>query len=199
MASIRSSVWFPLGVSQLKKGQTNVLLYVLTKHLGTKNSQVIRQCCTLQCAVRLFPTNSRKLKILAYSHPSWVLGNLFYRRIILNTKLETVVQIVPLSAVPLLHVKSHTYLPRCSCRCCIILLLFCNEKPTSSSSQPLLLHLLANKGLHYLQLHGSHQLQNCRYCNTQNTLKRNKRNNYMCKTSQLNFCRKEHTERRGLP
>lgn len=111
----------------------------------------------------------------------------------------TTVQILPLSRVPLLELKSHTYLRHCSCRCCIILLLFYNEKPTSSSSQPLLLHLLANKGLHYLQLHGSHQLQNCRYCNTQNILKRDKRNNYMCKTPQLNFCRKQRAKRHGLP
>lgn len=38
--------------------------------------------------------------------------------------------------VPVFDLKNHTYLRRCSCRCCIILLLFCNEKPTSSSSQP---------------------------------------------------------------
>lgn len=112
---------------------------------------------------------------------------------------RTTIQILPLSTVPSFNLKSHTYLRHCSYRCCIILLLFCNEKPTSASSQPLLLHLLANKGLHYLQLHGSHQLQNCRYCNTQNILKRNKRNNYMCKTPQLNFCRKQDTKRHGLP
>lgn len=127
------------------------------------------------------PTHSKKLKILAQSRLAWHL-NLFYSRIVCNIQHRTTVQILPLSTVPLINLKSHTYLRHCSCRCCIILLLFCNEKPTSSSSQPLLLHLLANKGLHYLQLHGSHQLQNCRYCNTQNILKRNKRNNYMCKT-----------------
>lgn len=57
-----------------------------------------------------------------------------------------------------------THLLCCSCKYYTTLLLFCNGKPASSSSQPLLLHLLADKGLHYLQLHGSHQLQNCRYC-----------------------------------
>lgn len=60
--------------------------------------------------------------------------------------------------------NNRTHLLCCSCKYYTTLLLFCNGKPASSSSQPLLLHLLADKGLHYLQLHGSHQLQNCRYC-----------------------------------
>lgn len=146
-----------------------------------------------------FPSTYKKSKIVAQRRSVWVSGNLFCSRIVSTMEHGAPVQLLPLPTGPSLEFKSHTYLRHCSCRCCIILLLFCNGKPTSSSSPPLLSHLLASKGLHYLQLHGSHQLQNCRYCNTQNTLKRNKRNNYMCKTPELNFCRKLHTERQGLP
>lgn len=132
--------------------------------------------------LRVFPPPTKTLKIPTQYSSAGALANFFSSRVVSNMEHRTTIQCLPLSAVSLLDLMSHTYLQHCSCRCYIILLLFCNEKPTSSSSQPLLLHLLANKGLHYLQLHGSHQLQNCRYCNTQNTLKRNKRNNYRCKT-----------------
>lgn len=142
-------------------------------------------------------SNPKRAEILAHCFLSRAFVVCFP---VANFHCETTVWVLPtprvltLGGVAGLRTRTYTYLRHCSCRCYIIPLLFCNEKPASSSSPPLLSHLLANKGSHYLQLHGSHQLQNCRYCNTQNTLKRNRRNNYMCKTPQLNFCRKRKTE-----
>lgn len=165
--------WVLTGSAPAEEGKLKVLLLIWSKCLGIVNSQCVWQSCTFYLAVIFRSPLQIKLKLLDQCRSAWAPDNLCHSRI---------VQVLPLPVVPLLDFKSHTYLQHCSCRCCIILLLFCNEKPTSSSSPPLLLHLLANKGLHYLQLHGSHQLQNCRYCNTQNILKRDKRNNYMCKT-----------------